>query len=364
MLVVRCVFSMRLCAPVYQSCLECYTITFLVLGDSMTRVHLITGFLGVGKTTAILNLLEQSPANEKWAVLVNEFGEVGVDGAILEANGAVVREVPGGCLCCVSGLPFQMGLNMLLAKEKPDVLLIEPTGLGHPRKVLTTLRSDDYRELLTAGANLCLIDPRHLSDPRYTGHDTFNDQIALADVLVANKTDLCSDDDLAAFDALVQSSQPAKAQSVHVEQGQVEAAILALPSNPERLQLSDHGHHRHQSKEAAAPVALEAGESLRRLESHGEGHFSCGWLLTGDWVFSLDALRHWFDQLDVNASNVVRAKALIHTDQGHYVLNWRDGVLSEMPTRALEESRLELITELKSDADALESSLLRCRSHG
>ena len=328
----------------------------------MTRVHLITGFLGVGKTTAILDLLQQSPTEEKWAVLVNEFGEVGVDGAILEASGAVVREVPGGCLCCVSGLPFQMGLNMLLAKEKPDVLLIEPTGLGHPRKVLTTLRSDDYRELLTAGANVCLIDPRHLSDSRYTDNDTFNDQITLADVLVANKTDLCSVDDRAAFDALAASATPPKAEIVLTQQGRLESSLLELPTNPERLQLKDRGHHHHHSKEPAAPVALEAGEEIRRLESHGEGHFSCGWLISGEWVFSLDALRHWFDQLDSGETGVARAKALIHTEQGHYVLNWRDGVLSEMPTRALEESRLEIITETTPDADALEMSLKKCRS--
>ncbi len=328
----------------------------------MTRVHLITGFLGVGKTTAILDLLQQSPENEKWAVLVNEFGEVGVDGAILEASGAVVREVPGGCLCCVSGLPFQMGLNMLLAREKPDVLLIEPTGLGHPRKVLTTLRSDDYRELLTAGANLCLIDPRHLKDQRYTDNDTFNDQITLADVLVANKTDLCSPDELAAFDALVASAKPAKAASVRTVQGQVAASLLALPTNPDRLQLKDRGHHHHHSKEASAPVALSPGEELRRLESHGEGHFSCGWLISGEWIFSLDALRHWFDQLESGENKVVRAKALIRTEQGHYVLNWRDGVLSEMPTRALEESRLEIISEATPDTGALEVSLKKCRS--
>lgn len=328
----------------------------------MTRVHLITGFLGVGKTTAILDLLQQSPDNEKWAVLVNEFGEVGVDGAILEANGAVVREVPGGCLCCVSGLPFQMGLNMLLAKEKPDVLLIEPTGLGHPRKVLTTLRSDDYRELLTAGANVCLIDPRHLSDSRYTDNDTFNDQIALADVLVANKSDLSTGADLAAFEALVQSARPEKAASVCTKQGAIDINLLALPTNPERLQLKDRGHHHHPSKDASAPVALQHGEEIRRLESHGQGHFSCGWLISGDWVFSLDALRHWFDQLDSGETGVARAKALIHTEQGHYVLNWRDGVLSEMPTRALEESRLEIITETTPDADALEMSLKKCRS--
>ena len=145
----------------------------------MIRTHLITGFLGVGKTTAILHLLQHKPAHEKWAVLVNEFGEVGVDGAILAAQGAVVKEVPGGCLCCVSGLPFQMGLNMLIAREKPDVLLIEPTGLGHPRNILNTLRNEHYRDLLSIGAALCILDPRHLLNPRYTENDVYADQIQL-----------------------------------------------------------------------------------------------------------------------------------------------------------------------------------------
>ena len=98
----------------------------------MTRVNLITGFLGSGKTTTLLHLLAHKPANEKWAILVNEFGEVGIDGALLANRGAALKEIPGGCMCCVNGLPLQVGLNMLLKQTKPDRLIIEPTGLGHP----------------------------------------------------------------------------------------------------------------------------------------------------------------------------------------------------------------------------------------
>lgn len=65
--------------------------------------NIITGFLGVGKTTAILHLLATKPAHEKWAVLVNEFGEIGIDGAIMSEQGAMIKEVPGGCLCCTAG---------------------------------------------------------------------------------------------------------------------------------------------------------------------------------------------------------------------------------------------------------------------
>ena len=131
---------------------------------------LITGFLGTGKTTTILHLLKQKPASEKWAVLVNEFGEIGIDGALLSGSGAEIREVAGGCMCCVADLPMQVALNMLIAKTKPDRLLIETTGLGHPQALIDTMTDDYYGTLLELRAVICLVDPRKLSDPRYLDH--------------------------------------------------------------------------------------------------------------------------------------------------------------------------------------------------
>ena len=109
---------------------------------SAIPTNVVTGFLGAGKSTAILNLLKEKPEGERWAILVNEFGEVGIDGGLLGASSGrevFVREVPGGCMCCTAGLPMQMAMNMLLARAKPDRLLIEPTGLGHPYEVLVGL---------------------------------------------------------------------------------------------------------------------------------------------------------------------------------------------------------------------------------
>lgn len=118
-----------------------------------TRVvptNVITGFLGVGKTSAILHLLSQKPVHERWAVLVNEFGEIGVDGSLFEGQhakeqGIFIREVPGGCMCCASGLPMEIALNQLLAKAKPGSLTVEPTGLGHPKEVLQVLSAEYYK---------------------------------------------------------------------------------------------------------------------------------------------------------------------------------------------------------------------------
>ena len=114
-------------------------------------VNVITGFLGVGKTSAILRLLEQKPADEEWAILVNEFGEIGVDQSLLKGQLAprsdvMVFEVPGGCMCCAAGLPMEMALSQIFFLGEPDRLIIEPTGLGHPAEVLGVLAPEAYAD--------------------------------------------------------------------------------------------------------------------------------------------------------------------------------------------------------------------------
>lgn len=167
---------------------------------SRVPTNIITGFLGVGKTSAIMHLLTHKPSHERWAVLVNEFGEVGIDGSLLQGqkkqqDQVFIREVPGGCMCCAAGLPMQIALNQLLSEARPDRLLIEPTGLGHPKEVLQVLSTEYYRQILALQKNITLVDARKLSDPKYTEHETFNQQITIADTVVGNKRDLYQDED-------------------------------------------------------------------------------------------------------------------------------------------------------------------------
>jgi G3E family GTPase len=159
----------------------------------------ITGSLGVGKTTSILHLVGNRPDPGRWAVLVNEAGEVGVDGPILGESGLFVKEIAGGCVCCSAGLELQVALVRLLREVRPDRLVIEPTGLAHPAAVLDALRRPGVREATQVQATITLVDPRHLADPRRTGSATWQDQIAVADVLVANKVDVCTEAQVQAF---------------------------------------------------------------------------------------------------------------------------------------------------------------------
>lgn len=316
--------------------------------------HVITGFLGVGKTTAILHLLRAKPPAERWAVLVNEFGEIGIDGAILAGAGATVREIPGGCLCCVNGLPMQVGLNQLL-KTRPDRLLIEPTGLGHPKNILDMLSGNDYRGLLDVRATVCLVDARKVEDVRYREHETFRAQLQVADVVIANKSDQCDAAQRLRLEDFLASLQPPRRVDAWVEQGAIEPHWLDVPRKGAMVSLST-AHH-HQAGEPLLPLQVPAGRQFIRRENQGLEHVSCGWLFAADVVFD-------FARLFVLCSALAadRLKAVVNTERGAFIFNAENGVLSVLDTESGDDSRIEIIHRSALDWDVLETQLRAARA--
>lgn len=319
--------------------------------------NIITGFLGVGKTTAIEYLLRSKPAHEKWAVLVNEFGEVGIDASLVagkhdQQQGVYLREVPGGCMCCASGLPMQIALNMLLQTAQPDRLLIEPTGLGHPKEVLAVLSNGYYRNVLKLQATLTLVDARKLADTRYTENETFAQQIAIADILIANKADLYQADD---HERLRQLSQNNPQLPVHtVEHGQLDVEWLQSGSRYNRVETAD------EEPTARAVVATSFAPQLPacgylRIDNRGQGFNSSGWLFDADFVFDNQALYHLLTGIDA-----VRLKAVFITNDGVFGYNQVDGVLSCVELDDALDSRIEIIISDNAALDDLQDDLLSC----
>lgn len=300
--------------------------------------NLILGFLGVGKTTAIIDLLRQKPEGEVWAVLVNEFGEVGIDGAILETKGAVVREIPGGCMCCVAGLPMQIGLNQLIARARPDRLLIEPTGLGHPSQILDTLTGEHYQSVLALGPVIALVDPRKLEDPRVLENVQFRDQVAAADILVANKADLCTDEQLWAFDQWAANLASDRRAVYHTAHGQLQLGWLDGKASLPDVSAPHAHHHHHSSRDSSTPPSIE-DNPWQLVTNRGQGHNSIGWRIHPESV--LDEKAVLVMALD---HRLLRFKAVIRTLEGWRVVNVADGALSILPCEPGEFSRVELIS--------------------
>lgn len=323
----------------------------------MTKVNLITGFLGSGKTTTLRHLLANKPQHEQWAVLVNEFGEIGIDGALLANSGAQLKEIPGGCICCVNGLTMQVGLNMLLQQAKPDRLLIEPTGLGHPKQILALLLSETYRAWLHPLATLALLDARQLSDEKYQQNENFRDQLAVADVIIANKQDRYHTSDHANLQAWF-ATQDHDKELIITEQGKISPALLDKTGCFTRPLPDAQQHSAHsQPGSGIAALRLQQGQDWRRAFNQGQGYFSCGWLFQQETQFDTVALLEW-----VRLTPALRIKGALRIPEGTLLVN-KQQTDFHIETRAMAplDSCIEIINDSELNWNTLQNQLLKLR---
>jgi len=309
--------------------------------------NVITGFLGVGKTSAIVNLLKQKPEQERWAVLVNEFGEIGVDGHLLAGkshkySNVFIKELTGGCMCCTSGLPMQIALNQLLIEARPHRLLIEPTGLGHPHEVLQLLSNQYYQEILSLEKTLTLVDARNLSDRRYTAHDTFNQQLEIADVIIGNKVDLYRNQDKQVLHNYL-SVHDLKPDNIYF----TEHALVKLPWLAGKIQYKTgkiQQAHNTTKQNNIEPSPIPKSGFIKAI-NQGEGYKSIGWRIAPDQIFDRPKLIKFITNV-----KAIRLKAVFITTDGIFGYNNSKDGLNEMILDECTESRIEIICDVIDDA--------------
>ena len=318
---------------------------------SQIPTHLIAGPLGAGKTSLIRHLLAQKPAGERWAVLINEFGQIGLDAALLEQgdDGIALAEVAGGCLCCVNGAPFQVGLGRLLRKARPDRLLIEPSGLGHPAQLLEQLRQPPWRGVLAVQPALLVLDAAALASGQPLP-DVQRQALDEAGLLLLNKSE--------GLDAQARARVAAGLPAVPLhwtERGRLDLALLpglAAPALP--MQMDGE-------VPAAAPglaqIWRDTAEPICQVQAQVEG-WSIGWRWHPQQIFDLAQITDWLRNLGWR-----RAKAVLHGAEGWRSLNAVQGqVLQDWgPSEWRKDSRLELIFDRAQDVEALSASFAACR---
>jgi G3E family GTPase len=317
-------------------------------------LNLVTGFLGAGKTTAIRHLLEQGRGEERWAVLVNEFGKVGIDQSVLGGDSVAIKEVPGGCLCCTNHLPLQVALSQLLSRAQPTRVLIEPTGLGHPARVLDALREPHWRDVLELRATLTLVDARELADTRVLAHETFRAQIEAADVLVFSKDDVLGEQDRERARVFAAGLLPPKSHVHFMSGGRLPREWLDLPARTQPLRRSLL--HLPPTEMLPAVAAEAIMPPYHYSEVLPEAAIA-GWVFPRDWRFRHD------DLLTVlfGIHDMMRVKGVFHTDKGWIFFNatQHETAINSEPSRA--DSRLEIIAPSFLDWAAIESALLSLR---
>ena len=297
-----------------------------------TKVHLFSGFLGTGKTTALKSLMAQKNPAEKWVIIVNEFGEIGIDGAVLSDNGIPVAEVAGGCLCCVAGPQMSSTVQKMLHDAKPDRLLIEASGLAHAASVIDELKAAPLGELLEIAAVFTVVDPRQFISPDFANQMLYKDQIGVSDVLVASKIDLCSDEVLITFREQAAKLFPPKAKVVEVSNAQLDIQWLDVP------------------------VVEKSRYRLKTLADNTMGFQSQGFTFAAGQDFDGERLTQFFNNLPQMAEGLVRAKGVFQVLGTWVWLNWVDGQWGANQVAWRRDSRFELIAQ-SFDADLIEQKL-------
>lgn len=337
-------------------------------------VHVVTGPLGSGKTTAIAKLLAAKPVEQNWVVLLNEFSEAGIDALTVAsaARGAFdVRLIPGGCLCCAGEQDFRRNLQELVTDTRPDRIIIEPSGLGHPGGIVDELLGHESRGTLRLAGIVTLLDPRQLREGRLAPGSDALAQVEIADSLALSKADLAEDTDLECFAALVATLFPVKAWSGTLQGG----AIPPEAFEPPRLGARGGGsgarpasHLAEASQPAHARASrhpVPAANGLRREVSH-LGHRALSWVFPRAVEFSQRRLE---DLLAVaggapDSTRVARLKGVFRVGEDDWVLAQAGASFIDLrPTSWRRDSRVEVLLEDRSrlDITAWDAGWLQCQ---
>lgn len=369
--------------------------------------NLIVGFLGSGKTTAITKLIRKRPEGQNWSILINEFGTVSIDHALVDSGdkGVAVEELGGGCACCTLAFAFKPLLAKFIRRTKPDRLILEPSGVSHPAKVVDILRSSDFAGAINLRNIICLIDPKDFDDPRWRETEVFQDQVQLADIVVLNWTDERDRELIDRCRKWVQEFRPPKQLILETSFGEIDSELLDREFDTVRFPLFSDAHplpdstpgstpdaddgtnseskratelklvpqdshqhdHTHEHDEAAAdkatssePKSADPKPSPRkplRFQNESPDYDACGWIFHVDDVFNRDKL---LDLLGY-VHPIVRLKGVFHCDQDWWTINRAKDGTSYAPSAYRRDSRLEIILDRTTSGwDEFEAKLLEC----
>ena len=327
----------------------------------------------------INHLLDLRPENERWAVLVNEYGLVGLDAALLKkeastqnSSGVQIKEVAGGCICCSAGFMFEVSLVLLL-QRRPDRLLIEPTGLAALSGILDTLDKKGIREAVDVRSVLCLLDPaRYKQD---LSRKEVLDQVEAADVLLASRSDLATAEKLEEFQSWASALFPPKRRVEQVVHGRIPLAFLDIVAGREAAPARgghQHGtdHHSHSSHEhsdedsfqrAAEAKQCDVSRPIVRHVHHSSVASTIGWVCWEELIFDAKRVSDWLNKLS-KLPRARRTKAVLRTNEGWWGFNFVDGVENLRPSGYRRDSRLEVVIEGDQfpSPDVLENALRDC----
>lgn len=308
----------------------------------MTKVNIISGFLGAGKTTFIKRLIGDVFKDEKLVLIENEFGEIGVDGGFLKDSGIEVTEMNSGCICCSLVGDFTKALKETVETYKPDRILIEPSGVGKLSDVIAAVNNTGDANI-SVDACITVADCTKCKMYRKNFGEFYEDQIKYSNCVLLTRTDKASEDKIGqAVDIIRDINKDANIITTHLsllssdqivdafKKGTMEEELLAEAMQAHREHEHEHEHHHHDHDEYCSCGHDHHHEHEHEHEHHHDHdeHCSCGhdhehhhhhadeaftsWGFETAKKYSADEIQNILVQLDSGEyGDILRAKGMV-----------------------------------------------------
>ena len=298
----------------------------------MTKIDIISGFLGAGKTTFIKKMIDEAFTGEKIVLIENEFGEVGIDGGFLKDAGIQITEMNSGCICCSLVGDFGKNLNEVITKYHPDRILIEPSGVGKLSDVMKSVIDIEKEQDVKLNALVTVVNALKASKQMKAFGEFFNNQIEYATTVILSRSQNATPEQLEFCVNKIQELNPKAAiittdwaklsgeQILKVMEGQdnLEMKALAEAHHAKEEAEHEHEHHHHDGE-------CSCGCGHHHHHDH-EGHHHADEVFTS-WgketihTYTKDEVSAILKTLEEDGSygNVLRAKGMVAGADGEWI---------------------------------------------
>ena len=255
-----------------------------------TKIDIISGFLGAGKTTLIKKLLKDAFKGEQVVLIENEFGEIGIDGGFLKEAGIEIREMNSGCICCSLVGDFGASLKEVISKYHPDRILIEPSGVGKLSDVIKAVQGVAEETGLVLNSYTTVVDAKKCKMYMRNFGEFFNNQVEYAGAIIMSRTDIVDEAKAQAAMELLREINP-KAAIITTPIEKLEGAkILEVMEHPVSLEqemmeeevcpecghVHEHGHHHHDHDHEEHEHHHDHDHEEHEHHHHEHDHEECG----------------------------------------------------------------------------------------
>ncbi|PLA75058.1 hypothetical protein CYQ88_02175 [Hydrogenovibrio sp. SC-1] len=334
------------------------------MGKSPSRkcaLNLISGQLGAGKTTFLRQLLTQKPPQEHWVILVNEFGAVGIDGAILsEQSHTQIQQIPGGCICCTSKDELTTTVLSILDIQTPDRILIEPTGLGEPQNLLDIFLAPVFENQLEIQTLFTLFDVSETDVQEIKRLSILQSLISMADVIILNKTDLAASEKVQSVQSYLETLYPPKTaifttqQAVidnhHLEHSHFYSAQFTRQETPFKLVAAEAVPQPPLPDTGVLLTGCHTRQSHQNLNTQ-----AIGWVFDHQVQFDWKTLQSLFGLLAKTPSVILRAKGVFRVgDTPRMLFQLVNQTVSRELIAYRKDSRVEILLKANHDFDLVE----------